>query len=80
MSYSVLIHILNEEPVLAEVDEIPSPSDQVLIVTSARRRDGGEVSYLLPEASSVLYPWSRIHCVEVFSGEGEDDIASFVRE
>jgi len=80
MSYSVLVHILNEEPILAEVEDIPSPSDQVLIVSSARRKDGREVSYLLPEATSVVFPWSRIHCVEVFSGEGDEDIASFVRE
>ena len=80
MSYTVLLHILNEEPILAEVEKIPSPSDQILIITDPRRRDGREVSYLIPEASSFVFPWSRIHCVEVFSGETEDDIASFVRE
>ena len=80
MSYSVLVHVLNEEPILAEIEEIPSPADQVLIVTSARRRDGREVSYLLPEASTVVFPWARIHCLEVISGEDKEDIISFIRE
>jgi len=80
MSHTVLIHLLNEEPILAEIEEIPKPSDQVLIVSAARRRDGREVSYLLPEASKIVFPWSRIHCVEVLLGEGEEDVLSFVRE
>jgi hypothetical protein len=80
MSHTVLVHVLNEEPLVGEMDEIPEPSDQVLIMRNVRRRDGRDVSYLLPEASSVMFPWSRIHCVEIMPSESEEDVVTFIRE
>jgi hypothetical protein len=77
---TVLIHITNEEAVVGEIESIPEPSDQVLIVSNARLRDGRDVSYLLPETDTVVYPWTRIHCVEILPSEEEEEIVSFIRE
>ena len=77
---TVLIHILGEESVVGEIESIPEPTDQVLIVSNLRMRDGRDVSYLLPETDTVVYPWIRIHCVEILPSEGEEDIISFIRE
>ncbi len=80
MAHTVLIHLLNEEPVVAEMERLPEPSDQVLIASNVRRRDGREVPFLLPEAGLVIFPYSRIQCVEVMTTEGEEEIVSFIRE
>ena len=80
MPHTVVIHLLNEEPLVAETDNVPEPTDQVLIVSNIRRRDGREVSYLLPEASTVVFPWARIQCVEVMSSDSDDQIVTFIRE
>lgn len=80
MSYTVLVHLLNEEPIVAEIERLPEPSDQVLIVTNVRRRDGQEVPYLLPEASTVIFPWARIQCVEVMPSPVDEQVISFIRE
>jgi len=80
MPHTVLIHLLEEEPVVAEVENIPEPGDQVLMVSNVRRRDGREVAYILPEASLLIFPWSRIHCVEFMPSEAEEQVISFVRE
>ena len=80
MSLTVLVHLLNEEPVLAEVERIPEATDQVLILSNVRRRDGREVSFLLPEAGVVIFPWARIQCVEVMPGESDEQVVSFIRE
>jgi hypothetical protein len=81
MSHTVLIHVLNEEAVVGEIDEMPEPTDQVLIVKNVRYRDGRDVTYVLPETSIVIYPWIRIHCVEIMPGEKtEEEIVTFVRE
>jgi len=80
MPHTVMIHVLNEDAVVAEVDRLPEPADQVLIVSNVRRRDGREVSYVLPETNTVIYPWARIHCVEILPSEAEEEIISFVRE
>ncbi len=80
MPHTVMIHVLNEDAVVAEMDRLPEPADQVLIVSNVRRRDGREVSYVLPETNTVIYPWARIHCVEILPSETEEEIISFVRE
>ena len=80
MPYTVMIHVLNEDAVVGEVDQLPEPSDQVVIVSNVRRRDGRDVSYILPETNTVVYPWTRIHCVEILPSEAEEEIVSFIRE
>jgi len=80
MAHTVLVHILNEQAVVGEVERIPEPADQVLILHNVRHRDGREVSYLLPETDTVVYPWERIHCVEVLPSESAEDVVSFIRE
>jgi len=81
MPYTVLIHVLNEEAIVGEIEELPDPSDQVLLVNNIRYRDGRDVSYILPETRTVVYPWTRIHCVEIMpSEEGEEEIVTFIRE
>lgn len=80
MSYTVLIHVLNEDPILAETERLPEPTDQVLVVTDVRRRDGRDVSYILPDTNTVVFPWSRVHCVEILASEAEEAIVSFIRE
>ncbi|HEY67842.1 MAG TPA: hypothetical protein G4N97_06175 [Thermoflexia bacterium] len=80
MPYTVMIHLLNEDAIVAETERIPEPTDQVLVVTNVRRRDGRDVSYILPESSKVVFPWTRIHCVEILPSEEEEKIVSFIRE
>jgi hypothetical protein len=77
---TVLIHIVGEESIVGEIESIPEPTDQVLIVNNLRLRDGRDVSYLLPETDTVVYPWTRIHCVEILPSEEEEEIVSFIRE
>lgn len=80
MAYTVLIHLVNADPILAEVERLPDPQDQVLICTNVRLRDGKEVHYLDPEAVQVIIPWHRISFVEVLITREEAEIISFVRE
>ncbi|RLC97865.1 MAG: hypothetical protein DRI77_06370 [Chloroflexi bacterium] len=80
MAHVVLIHILNEESVVGEMENIPDPTDQVLIISNPRYRDGRDVTYILPETKTVIYPWTRVHCVEVLTGEAEEEVISFIRE
>lgn len=80
MSHTVMIHLLNEDAVVAEIERMPEPGDQVLIVNNLRLRDGRDVPYVLPETNTVVYPWTRIHCLEILPSEKEEKIVGFVRE
>lgn len=75
---TLLIHIVNEEPILADAEALPSPSDQVVVCLHPRRRDGREVHYVLPEVQTIIIPWHRISFIEVMpSGQEEEIISPF---
>jgi len=80
MPYTVLLHIRNEDSVLGELEEMPEPNSQFLAVRSPRLCDGREVTYILPETNTVLYPWSIIHCVEIMPTEEDEQIVTFIRD
>jgi len=80
MAYTLFIHMQNEEPFIADVDELPKPDDQVLICKSPRRRDGKDVDSFLPEVVTILLPWTRVAFVEVMPTEATEELVTFVRE
>jgi hypothetical protein len=81
MPISVVIHILNTEPILGEVDELPSPTDNTIAVHNPRRIDGKEIDYIQADVSTVIWPIEKINFIEVMPGEDEEeDIIGFVRE
>ncbi len=77
---SVIIHIQNEDPILGELDDIPSPSDQMIVVKNPRRRDGKDIPYLDGNVMTVLWPVNRINFIEILPSEDEEGIITFVRE
>ncbi|MEJ5202783.1 MAG: hypothetical protein WHV66_11180 [Anaerolineales bacterium] len=77
---SVIIHIQNEDPVLGEIDELPSPGDSLIIVKNPRKRDGKDLIYLDPNVNTVIWPVIRINFIEVVPSEAEEEIITFVRE
>ena len=80
MAYTVLLHIANEDPVVGEIEELPSPSDVLITVQNPRRRDGDDLHYLQADVTSVVWPWDRINFLEILPTGGEEEIIGFVRE
>ena len=46
MAKVIIIHIHNEDPILAEVEEMPQPTDNFIEFTNPRRRDGKAIPYV----------------------------------
>lgn len=80
MAYTLLVHLQNEAPFMAEVDELPKPHDMVLVCNNPRRRDGKDVDSFLPEVITVLLPWARISFAEVMPSGTSEELLTFVRE
>jgi hypothetical protein len=80
MSFTVVVHISNEDPILADMDELPAPSDTIVLLHHPRRRDGKDVHYLQGDVMSVIWPINQISFIEVLPGEGEEKIIGFVRD
>jgi hypothetical protein len=67
----VLIHVSNEDPILAEMDDLPNPGDNFVVFTNPRRRDGRPVNYVTAGARTFIFPWTRISFIEVMVSEDE---------
>lgn len=77
---SVLIHVMNEDPIFGEVDSLPNPTDTLIIVKNPRRRDGKDLHYLEVNVSTVVWPVSRVNFIEVMPSGEDEEFITFIRE
>ena len=80
MTYTLVIHVQNSDPVLGETDELPNPTDTMIVVKNPRRMDGKDLHYLAENVLTVYWPLERINFIEVLSEGEEEEIIGFVRE
>ncbi len=77
---TIIVHLMNEDSVVGEVDELPAKSDSLLHVKNPRRKDGKDIAYLEPNVSQVYWPLHKITLIEIVPGADDDEIISPVRE
>lgn len=80
MPYSLILHLQNEDAVLGEVEELPKPTDNLVVVTNPRRLDGKDLFYLRENVVTVIWPMHRVTFIEVNPSKEEEEIIGFVRE
>jgi len=76
----VIVHLLNEDPILADMEELPDPAHQSIYVTNPRRRDGRRVHYVTEGATGFIFPMTRITFIEIMETEKAEDLVEFFRE
>jgi hypothetical protein len=75
MAFTVILHIANADPILADMDEIPDPNASYVLCSNARARDGKQLHYIDAEAVRFMFPWHRISFIETLPSE--EDRAEF---
>lgn len=80
MRLSVVIQLLDEEPIIGELEGWPDPATQFITVYNPRRRDGRTVAFLDSNVERVLFAWHRISHVQLLPDVDLDKVVSFVRE
>lgn len=81
MALRIVVHIHNEDPFVAEIDQMPDPKDNFIMVRNPRKRDGKAMTLMSTGATSFIYPWSRISFIEVLDGAADrENIVGFFRE
>jgi hypothetical protein len=80
MSVTVVIHIANEDPIICELEDMPSPEHNFIIAKNPRKRDGKDVHYLQEGVTTVIWPLARINFIEMMPTEEEERLIGFVRE
>lgn len=80
MPYSVILHIAGETSIAGELEELPKPSDNIILVMNPRQKDGKDLHYLDSNVNKVIWPLAKVNFIEILESGGEDKIISFVRE
>jgi hypothetical protein len=65
----LLLHIANQDALKIDVDDIPNPTDAVVIGKNPRDKADKEVNWLEDGVQTVIFPWHRITFVEVLPSE-----------
>jgi len=80
MAHSIILHISGEPSILGEVDELPKPTDTLIIVSNPRMRDGKDLHYLEHNVVKVIWPIDKVNLIEILESEEEEHLIGFVRE
>jgi hypothetical protein len=80
MSYTIVLHVMGEEAVVAEIDELPALDATMVMVKNPRRMDGKDLHYLDENVVTVIWPVSRLNFIELLPTKEEEEIIGFVRE
>jgi hypothetical protein len=71
MARSVIIHLQNEDPILADMEELPGPNATTVTFTNPRKRDKKNISWVTAGATMFVFPLARINFIEVVTTEEE---------
>jgi hypothetical protein len=80
MAYTVILHVAGETAVAGEVDELPKPTDTIIVISNPRQRDGKDIHYLEHNVTKVIWPLAKVNLIEVLESSEEEKIIGFVRE
>jgi hypothetical protein len=81
MAYTVNIHILNEEPFVADLEALPAADATYIFVTNPRTREGRQVPWNTGQTQGFIFPMSRISYIAIMVSEQEKrDIEYFRRD
>jgi hypothetical protein len=81
VSITVIVHVQGGDAVLGEIEEMPDPHANYVIITNARTRDGKPIVYIDRDATRVIFPWHRISFLETLpSEEDQEEVEFFFRD
>jgi len=80
MPYSVIIHIAGETAIMGEIEELPKPVDNIIVISNPRQRDGKDLHYIDNNVVRVILPIAKIGFIEILESTDEEKIIGFVRE
>ena len=80
MSHSIILHITGETSIAGEIEELPKPTDTIILVMNPRQKDGKDLHYLDNNVTKVIWPLAKVSFIEILEGTGEEKIIGFVRD
>ncbi|MEA2518248.1 MAG: hypothetical protein QOF49_328 [Chloroflexota bacterium] len=72
MLRNAIIHISNEQPLLADLFEMPTSADASLVCTNIRMLDGKKPIFIEHSTSVFVFPYLHIRFVEIMPGSSSE--------
>lgn len=80
MARSVIIHLVNEDPIVADMETLPTETATCVAFTNPRKRDGKTAQWVTPGATAFIIAMARINFIEVMTSDEErDKVVEFYR-
>ncbi len=70
MIKDAVIHLFNEQPLVADLAELPEPRDVSLVCTNLRTMNRKRPIFVDDSASTFVFPYSQIRFLEIPRGVG----------
>lgn len=81
MARNVIIHLINEDPIVADMEDLPTPTATNVVFTNPRKRDGKPAQWVTPGATAFYFSMARINFIEVMTSEEERrNVVEFFRD
>ena len=71
MIRNVVLHLLNEQPLLIDVFATPTPSDTALVGTNLRTMSGTRPLFASRSDATFVFPYAHVRFVELPTGSGD---------
>jgi hypothetical protein len=62
---NAVLHLLNEQPLMADLETQPAPSDVVLVCTNLRTMNGTRPVFIDKMESIFIFPYSQVRFIEL---------------
>jgi hypothetical protein len=72
---NVVIHVSNEQPLLADLYGLPSSADVGLVCTNVRMLDGKRPIFIDASSSTFFFPYLHLRFLEIPAGEMQRHLA-----
>jgi hypothetical protein len=69
---TLLLHIQNSEPIKLDVEEMPKPTDTMIIGKNPREKTEKEVGWIEDGVTTVIFPMWRIVSIELLPSAADE--------
>ena len=80
MAYTIILHVAGEASIAGEIEDLPKPTDNIILVSNPRMKDGKDLHYIDSNVTKVIWPLVKVSFIEIMDSTEEEKIIGFVRE
>lgn len=81
MAMQVIVHVLNEEAFVAEMEDMPAANASYIVIANPRTRENKHLQWAINGAVRFIFPMARISFIEVMMSEQDrEGIEPFYRD